>query len=192
VGATVFATSLALLAQTFDGGELRIALGIWGAVVTLALGCGPVLGGLLTELSWRWIFYVNIPVGLATIAITVIGVQEFRPPQSRRIDLPGGGVFTLGLVALIYGLIESESAGWGSGRVIIALVVAVVALASFPITERAQPQPMFDLSLHEVLFIAACVAFVTGGLALVLIRSKDFHAAGARTPSDADTASAAR
>jgi len=146
-GATVFATSLALLAQTFDGAELGFALGIWGAVVTLALGCGPVLGGLLTELSWRWIFYVNIPVGLAAIAITLVGVQEFRPPHSRWIDLPGGGAFTLGLVALIYGLIESESAGWGSDRVIAALAVAVAALTSFPLIERTRRQPMFDLSL---------------------------------------------
>jgi EmrB/QacA subfamily drug resistance transporter len=146
-GATVFAISLALLAQTFDRRELGTALGIWGAVITLGLGCAPVLGGLLTELSWRLIFFVNIPVGVAAILITLIGVQEFRPPGSRRIDLPGGGVFTIGLVALIYGLIESGSAGWGSDRVIIALTVAAAALASFPLIERMRPQPMFDLSL---------------------------------------------
>jgi EmrB/QacA subfamily drug resistance transporter len=146
-GATVFATSLALLAQTFTGRERGTVLGIWGAVITLGLGCAPVLGGLLTELSWRLIFFVNIPVGVAAILMTLTGVQEFRPPGLRRIDLPGGGVFTLGLVALIYGLIESGSAGWGSDRVIIALTVAAAALASFPLIERMRRQPMFDLSL---------------------------------------------
>jgi len=146
-GATVFATSLALLAQTFTGRERATVLGIWGAVITLGLGCAPVLGGLLTELSWRLIFFVNIPVGVAAILMTLTGVQEFRPPGSRRIDLPGGGVFTLGLVALIYGLIESGSAGRGSGRVIIALTVAAAALASFPLIERMRRQPMLDLSL---------------------------------------------
>jgi hypothetical protein len=73
-----------------------------------------VLGGLLTEVSWRLIFFINLPVGAAAIIMTLIGVQEFRPPRSRRIDLPGSGVFTLGLVALIYGLTESGSDGWGS------------------------------------------------------------------------------
>src|ERR1039457_5501058 len=115
-GATVFATSLALLAQTFEGRGFGIALGIWSAVVTLGLGCGPVLGGLLTEVSWRLIFFVNIPVGVVAILMTLIGVQEFRPPDSRRIDLPGGAIYALGLVALIYGLIESSSSGWGRGR----------------------------------------------------------------------------
>jgi len=146
-GATVFATALALLAQTFEGREFGTVLGIWGAVITLGLGCAPVVGGLLTELSWRLIFFVNVPVGVAAILMTLTGVQEFRPPGSRRIDLPGGGVFTFGLVALIYGLIESSSAGWGSDRVITALAVAAAALASFPFIERLRRQPMFDLSL---------------------------------------------
>jgi EmrB/QacA subfamily drug resistance transporter len=146
-GAVVFSTSLALLAQTFAGRQFGLALGLWSAVVTLGLGCGPVLGGLLTEVSWRLIFFVNVPVGVGAIALTLIGVQEFRPPDSRRIDLPGGAVFALGLVALIYGLIESSTSGWGSARVIIALVVAAAALTAFPLIERARRQPMFDLSL---------------------------------------------
>ena len=69
-----------------------------------------MLGGLLTEVSWRLIFFVNIPVGVVAILMTLIGVQEFRPPDSRRIDLPGGAVFALGLVALIYGLISPAAA----------------------------------------------------------------------------------
>jgi EmrB/QacA subfamily drug resistance transporter len=171
-GATVFATSLALLAQTFDGRRRGTALGIWGAVITLGLGCAPVLGGLLTELSWRWIFFVNIPVGVAAIAMTLIGVQEFRPSGSPRIDLPGAGVFTLGLAALIYGLITSENAGWSSDRVITALAVAVTALASFPLIERVRRQPMFDLSLlRKPTFIGGLAAAcgVNGSLYAILL-----------------------
>jgi MFS family permease len=83
-GATIFATSLALLAQTFQGRERGVAFGIWGAVVTLAGALGPVLGGLLTtELSWRWIFFVNLPLGVIAILVTLVGVQEFRPTHSR-------------------------------------------------------------------------------------------------------------
>jgi EmrB/QacA subfamily drug resistance transporter len=171
-GATVFATSLALLAQTFHDRGFGLALGIWGAVITLGLGCAPVLGGLLTELSWRLIFFVNIPVGVAAILMTLIGVQEFRPPDSRRIDLSGGGVFTLGLAALIYGLIEAGGAGWGSDRVIIALAVAVAALASFPLIERMRRQPMFDLSLlHKPTFVGGLAAAfgMNGSLYAILL-----------------------
>jgi EmrB/QacA subfamily drug resistance transporter len=146
-GAIVFATSLALLTQTFSRRQFAAALGIWGAVITAGLGCAPVLGGLLTEVSWRLIFFVNLPVGATAIVMTLIGVQEFRPPGSRRIDLPGSGVFTVGLVALIYGLIESGSDGWGSVPVVAALAAAATALASFPIIERRRRKPMFNLAL---------------------------------------------
>ncbi|MBV9803432.1 MAG: MFS transporter [Solirubrobacterales bacterium] len=116
-GATLFSTSLALLAQTFHGRERGFAFGIYGAVITVAAACGPLLGGVLTSgLSWRAIFFVNLPIGALAILITLAGVQESRPPQSRRIDVPGAAVLTLGLVALVYGLIESGQTGWGADR----------------------------------------------------------------------------
>src|ERR1700729_3530755 len=145
-GAIVFATSLALLAQTFHGRERGMAFGAWGAVAGVATAVGPLLGGLLTtELSWRWIFYVNLPVGIVAIAITLTRVQEFRPPQARRVALAGFAVFPLGLVALVYGLIESSRRGWGSGTVIGALVVAAVMVVAFPLAERLVRGPVFDL-----------------------------------------------
>jgi EmrB/QacA subfamily drug resistance transporter len=170
-GAMVFSTSLALLAQTFEGRGLGMALGVWSAVVTLGLGCGPVLGGLLTEVSWHLIFFVNIPVGVVAIIMTLIGVHEVRLPAPRRIDLPGGIVFALGLAALIYGLIESGS-GWGSARVIIAVAVAVAALAGFPFIERVRREPMFDLSLlRKPAFVGGLTAAVgmNGSLYAILL-----------------------
>lgn len=171
-GAIVFATSLALLTQTFTGRRFAAVLGIWGAVITVGLGCAPVLGGLLTEVSWRLIFFVNLPVGVTAIIMTLIGVPEFRPPRSRRIDLPGSGVFTLGLVALIYGLTESGSDGWGSVPVITALAVAAAALASFPLIERRRRQPMFDLALlRKPTFVGGLAAAfgMNGSLYAVLL-----------------------
>jgi EmrB/QacA subfamily drug resistance transporter len=172
-GATIFATSLALLAQTFHGRERGFAFGVWGAVVTLAGALGPVLGGLLTsELSWRWIFFVNLPIGALAIVVTLIGVREFRPAHSRRIDVPGFAVFTLGLVALVYGMIESSRAGWGSDRVIISLAVAAVALAAFPVIERLSREPMFDLSLlRKPTFVGGLIAAfgINGSLYAVLL-----------------------
>jgi EmrB/QacA subfamily drug resistance transporter len=171
-GAIVFATSLALLTHTFTGRQFATVLGIWGAVITAGLGFAPVLGGLLAEVSWRLIFFINLPVGAAAIIMTLIGVQEFRPPRLRRIDLPGSGVFTLGLVALIYGLTESGSDGWGSVPVLAALGVAVAALASFPLIERRRRQPMFDLALlRKPTFVGGLVAALgmNGSLYAVLL-----------------------
>jgi MFS family permease len=171
-GAIVFATSLALLSQTFTGRQFASVLGIWGAVITAGLGFAPVLGGLLTEVSWRLIFFINLPVGAAAIIMTLVGVQEFRPPRSRRIDLPGSGVFTLGLVALIYSLTESGSDGWGSVPVIAALAVAVAALASFPLIERRRRRPMFDLALlRKPTFVGGLAAAfgMNGSLYAVLL-----------------------
>jgi EmrB/QacA subfamily drug resistance transporter len=159
-GAAVFSTSLALLAQTFHGRERGMAFGAWGAVAGVATALGPLLGGLLTtELSWRWIFLVNLPVGVVAIVITLTRVEEFRPARARRVDVAGFAVFTLGLVALVYGLIESSRRGWGDGVVIGAFVVAVVMLAAFPIVERLQREPMFDLKLfRKPTFVGGSIA----------------------------------
>ena len=149
-GATVFATSLALLAQTFHGKERGFAFGVWGAVAGAASGLGPLLGGLLTtDLSWRWIFFVNLPVGIAAVIITFRNVAEFKPDTARRIDVPGFLVFTGGLFFLIYGLIESSHRGWGSTVVVGSLVLAVLLILSFPVIESRIKQPMFDLQLFR-------------------------------------------
>jgi EmrB/QacA subfamily drug resistance transporter len=149
-GATVFATSLALLAQTFHGRERGFAFGIWGAVAGVSSALGPLLGGILTTgLSWHWIFYVNLPIGVFAIAITLTRVQEFRPPHPRHLDLVGFLLFTLGLTALVYGLIESGFKGWGSTEVLASLIIAVVSLAAFPVAEHFIAEPMFDLALFK-------------------------------------------
>jgi EmrB/QacA subfamily drug resistance transporter len=149
-GATVFATSLALLAQTFHGRERGFAFGIWGAVAGVSTALGPLLGGVLTTgLSWHWIFYVNLPIGIVAIVVTLTRVQEFRPPHHRRIDVVGFVLFTLGLTALVYGLIESAFKGWGSTEVVVSLIIAGVSLVIFPVAEHFVSQPMFDLALFK-------------------------------------------
>jgi EmrB/QacA subfamily drug resistance transporter len=149
-GAAVFATSLALLAQTFHGRERGFAFGVWGAIAGISTALGPLLGGVLTtEISWHWIFFVNIPIGIFAIFITLTMVQEFRPPHARRVDLVGFLDFTIGLVALIYGLIDSGFDGWGSTKVVVALIIAGVTLAAFPVIEHFIKEPMFKLSLFK-------------------------------------------
>ncbi|MCW2994984.1 MAG: putative integral rane efflux protein [Conexibacter sp.] len=159
-GAIVFATSLALLAQTFHGKARGTAFGVWGAVAGVSTALGPVLGGLLTSgLSWRWIFLVNLPVGIVALSITLTQVQESRPPHARRVDVAGFLVFTAGLVSLVFGLIESSERGWGDTVVVVAFVLAALLLAAFPVVEKLQAQPMFDLSLfRKPTFVGGSIA----------------------------------
>jgi EmrB/QacA subfamily drug resistance transporter len=150
-GAIVFATSLALLAQAFQGRERGTALAIWGAVTGIAVAAGPVLGGIITTgWSWRGIFFVNIPIGVVAIAVTLRRVAESRDPARHGVDLPGFALFTCALVALVYGLIRAGEQGWGDAGVAICLASAAVLLVAFAVAERLRPQPMFDLSLFRV------------------------------------------
>jgi EmrB/QacA subfamily drug resistance transporter len=158
-GATMFATSLALLAQTFHGRSRGVAFGVWGAVTALSTALGPLLGGLLTSLDWRWIFFVNVPIGVVATFVTLRYVQESKPPQARRVDLAGFTVFTLGLLGLVYGLIRANEHGWTNTVSIVAWAVAVVLLTAFPFVERAVKQPMFDLTLfRKPTFVGGSIA----------------------------------
>jgi len=172
-GAAMFATSLALLAQTFQGKARGIAFGIWGAVIAVSTMLGPLLGGALTSgIGWRWIFFVNVPVGIAAIAITLRCVHESKPPQARRIDFAGFAVFTLGLLSLVYGLIRANEHGWTNTVSVVAWAIAAVLLVAFPFVERRVSQPMFDLSLfRKPTFVGGSVAAfaMNGSLYAMLI-----------------------
>jgi MFS family permease len=144
----MFATSLALIAQAFHGRERGVAFGLVGAISGVGVAVGPVLGGVLSSgISWRWIFFVNIPVGLVALLVTLRMVDESRNPFARRPDIAGFLTFSSGLAALTFGLIRSEPDGWGSTTVVASLVAAVALLAAFPVAETVQREPMFDLRL---------------------------------------------
>ena len=159
-GAIMFATSLALLAQTFQGRDRGMALGLFGAITGVALAIGPVLGGAITTaLSWRWIFYVNLPIGIVALTMTLLCVDESRNPNASRPDWAGCVTFSGGLAALVYGLIQSQSDGWGSTTVIAALAASAALLAVFIAVERIQAEPMLDLGLLRVpTFVGGLVA----------------------------------
>ena len=150
-GAIMFATSLALLAQAFQGRDRGIALGIFGAITGVGIAIGPVLGGAITTgLSWRWIFYVNLPIGIAALAITLLRLDESRNPDARRPDWLGFVTFSAALAGLVYGLIESQRDSWGSATVTGSLAAGGVLLALFLVVERIQSEPMLDLTLLRV------------------------------------------
>jgi EmrB/QacA subfamily drug resistance transporter len=150
-GAIMFATTLALLAQAFRGKERGVAFGAFGAISGVAIAVGPVLGGLITSgLSWRWIFFVNVPIGIVALLITLTRIDESRDPRPRRVDWVGFVSFSGGLAALVYGLIRSSEVGWSSATVIGSLAAAAVLLAIFLVAELRQRDPMFDMHLTRV------------------------------------------
>jgi EmrB/QacA subfamily drug resistance transporter len=150
-GAIMFAVSLALLADAFRGKDRGIAFGVWGPVTGLAVAIGPLAGGVLTSgLSWRWIFFVNVPIGIAAAVISVMKVAESRAPQASRPDWPGFVLFTVALSSLVYALIESNQRSFTDGLVLGCLAAAAVLLVAFVVVERRKAHPMFDLTLFRL------------------------------------------
>ncbi len=150
-GAIMFAVSLALLADAFRGKDRGIAFGVWGAVTGLAVAIGPLLGGLLTTgLSWRWIFFVNAPIGVVAVVITIMRVAESRAPQATRPDWAGFGLFSVALALLVYGLIESNQRTFTDGLVLGCLAAAAVLLVAFVFVELRMAHPMFEMALFRL------------------------------------------
>lgn len=162
-GAILFSTSLALLAHSFHGRERGVAFGVWGAVTGVSVALGPILGGVITTgISWRGIFLVNLPIGIAAIAATFREVEESRTPGAARPDWAGFVSLTAGLVGIVYGLIRASETSWGDTGVALSLIIGAVILAGFVAIERRAPHPMFDLSLFRIpTFLGGSVAALT-------------------------------
>jgi EmrB/QacA subfamily drug resistance transporter len=159
-GAAMFATSLALLAQEFEGRDRGTAFGIWGATTGAAVAIGPLVGGALTSgFGWPSIFYLNVPIGIATIAITLRKLPESRDEHAGAIDWPGLVTFSAALFLLVFALIRGNEEGWGSALIAGMLVASALLLALFIAVERRREQPMFDLTLFgNRTFVGASIA----------------------------------
>jgi EmrB/QacA subfamily drug resistance transporter len=166
VGASMmFATSLALLASAYTGRDRGTAIGIWGATIGGAVAVGPLIGGVLTEwIGWEAIFYVNVPIGIYAIALTMRRVEESRDPQAGAADWIGTVTFSAALFLLVFGLIRGNAQNWNGG-IIACLVAAALLLIAFVVAEMRLSQPMLDLSLfRKPSFVGASVAaFVLSG-----------------------------
>ena len=143
--------TLSIIAATFPPHQRGMAIGIWAGVSALALALGPLVGGLLTQhIDWSWIFFVNVPVGVAAIAASFIFIDESKDTShEQRLDLPGLLTSGLGLFALTFALIEGNGRGWTSGLVLGSFAAAAVLLVAFVQLERHQRLPMLDLSLFR-------------------------------------------
>ena len=149
-GAAMFATSLALIAQEFQGRERGTAIAAWGSTVGGAVAVGPLVGGVITDgLGWRWIFFVNLPIGAATIAISLMRMVNVGDPDAKRLDWAGLVTFSGALFLFVFGLLRGNGEGWGSLLIVSALAGAALLLLGFVVVELRQRRPMFDLSLFR-------------------------------------------
>ena len=157
-GALVAPAALSIITTTFTSpGERTRALGVWSAIAAGGGAFGLLLGGILTDaLSWEWIFFVNVPVGLAALAAAARIVPESRVEVAHRsFDLAGAVTVTSGLVVLVYAIVKAQAFGWGSGRTLGLAAVALALLGAFIVIERRSRAPLVRLSIFRIRSITA-------------------------------------
>src|SRR5436190_6974636 len=167
--ALMMPATLSIITATFAARERGMAIGIWAGVSAMALAIGPLLGGVITEhISWNWIFYVNVPIGLLGVVASIVVVPESKDmSHEQKLDLPGLLTSGIGLLALVYALIEGHQYGWTSARIVGLFVIGGVALAAFVLLEMHQRLPMLDLSLFKSgTFVGANVVAILVTLAM--------------------------
>lgn len=143
-------SSLGLLLPEFPPEKRGLAIGLWAAVGGTAAAAGPVIGGLLVELSWRWVFLVNVPVGLAAIAAGARVLREVRDPDPARPDLLGAGVLTAAVATLIAAIVEGPDWGWGDARVVGLFAAALAFAVVFAARSARHPVPVVEPALLRV------------------------------------------
>ncbi|MGW2568813.1 DHA2 family efflux MFS transporter permease subunit [Streptomyces sp. NPDC001537] len=171
-GAAMLATTLPLLGSVYQGKQRSVALGVWGAVSGAAAAVGPVLGGVLTDgPGWRWIFYVNLPVSVAAVWLTLKVVPESHGSRERRVDWAGTVTFAASAGGLTYGAVRAGEHGWGDTGTLVTFAAAVVALVCFVAVERRGADPLLDPRLFlkpafSVVMLGA-MAFNAGAFGLM-------------------------
>jgi EmrB/QacA subfamily drug resistance transporter len=150
-GAAMFAVSLALVAQEFTAGRDRAtAMGVYGATIGAAVAVGPLLGGAITEaLGWRWVFFLNVPIGITAIAVSFGKLRESRDPNATRVDWLGLASFSTALLLLVLGLLRGNDDGWTSTPIVALFAAAAAMLVAFVLIEQRVSEPMLPLSLFR-------------------------------------------
>src|SRR5919199_1250469 len=148
-GAIVAPLTLTLLAEAFPPARRGLALGVWSGVSGMGVALGPLVGGaVLDGLSWHWIFWINVPLGLALLPAAALLLRESRGP-STRLDLPGVALVATGLLGVVFGLVRGQGEGWTSPVIVASLAGGVAVLAAFVAWERRAAEPMLPLALFR-------------------------------------------
>ncbi len=144
-GAVVTPLTLTILSAAVPPARRGMALGIWGGVSGLAVALGPVVGGAIVDgLSWQWIFWLNVPIGIALLPVAALRLTESRGPN-RSLDLPGLGLASVGLFGIVWGLVRGNEHGWTSFGVAGPIAAGIVLLGAFVLWERRTAEPMVPL-----------------------------------------------
>ena len=161
--AIMFPSSLALLAQEFEGPARSRAIGVWGAVIGLAFAAGPLVGGLLVDgFGWQAIFALGVVLGLPTIALALTKIGESRDPDPSPVDWPGVASLSLGLFLIVFAVLRGNALGWTSAPVVGLVLVGGASLAMFVRVEMRAADPMLDLRLfRNRTFLGATVIVAT-------------------------------
>ncbi|PCN46670.1 MFS transporter [Curtobacterium sp. 'Ferrero'] len=174
-GSMMNPVAMSIITATFDDPVRRArAVGVWGAVVGISMGLGPLVGGALTDgVGWRAIFWINVPIGIAAIVLTFLFVPESRSPRPRRLDPPGQALVIVLLAALVGGLIEGPRLGWTSPAALGLFVLAAAALVALVVVERRRAEPLIDVRFFRSIpfssaVVTAIVAFGANGAFLFL------------------------
>ncbi len=150
-GSLMMANSTAIVTDAFPRGELGMALGVNGMVLAIGSVMGPIIGGVLTTaLGWRWVFYINVPLGAIVTLWALFQIRDIAPlPKGQRFDWPGAVTFTSGMFFLLFALTEGGFDGWTSPLVLVCFVLAAILLPLFVYIESRAEQPMLDLRLFQ-------------------------------------------
>jgi EmrB/QacA subfamily drug resistance transporter len=147
--ATVLPLGLTLLTAAFPPERRGAVVGIWGGIAGLAVAAGPLIGGSITQgLNWHWIFWVNVPIGVAAVVGSKLRLAESFGPRAR-LDIGALITVSLGVASLIWGLVQGGQSGWGSGQTVVGLVAGAFFLAAFVVVEQRSSEPMIPLSLFR-------------------------------------------
>jgi EmrB/QacA subfamily drug resistance transporter len=153
LGAAIISpAALSILSTTFrEGRERNIALGVWGAVGGFGAAAGVLLGGVLTDaLSWGWIFFVNVPVGVVAFAVTPLLLAESRDASVKTFDMPGAVLVTAGLSSLVYAITQAGQLGWFAGRTVTFFAAAIALLVGFVAWELRHSEPLMRLGIFQI------------------------------------------
>jgi EmrB/QacA subfamily drug resistance transporter len=164
-GAIVLPLSLTILTVAFPAERRGTIVGIYGGLAGLAVAAGPLVGGAVTEgLDWHWIFWINVPIGAATVVLSArLLAESYGAPE--RVDLPGVALISAGVVAIVWGLVRANTSGWTSIEIVTTLTLGAALLGAFFLWERHAREPMLPLRLLRIRAFAAgnATAFLMSG-----------------------------
>jgi EmrB/QacA subfamily drug resistance transporter len=188
-GAAIMPLSLTLLSDAFAGEKRGLALGIWSGVSGLGVALGPVVGGAVVEgFSWHWIFWLNVPIGIALVPVALALLTESRGP-SRTLDLPGVALASSGLLGVVFGIVRAQALGWTSATVLGSMGAGVALLAAFVAWELRAPAPMLPMRFFRNRAFAATngvsLAMFFGAFGSIFLLAQFFQVAQGYSPLEA-------